>query len=207
MPINDLLAYENTYSHFQYIAGIDEAGRGAWAGPVCAAAVIMPKGLMIEGVDDSKKLSEKKREELFEKIKTSCISYGVGLVSADEIDRINILAATKKAMLMALAMLDPKPDFLMIDGKGMGLDTKIQQLSIIDGDALSHSIAAASIIAKVTRDRLMREYAKEYPGYAFERHVGYGTKKHQEVLAQKGVLEIHRKTYAPIKKIIHQSWR
>lgn len=193
-----LLQFERKlWSKFPLIAGIDEAGRGAWAGPVVAAAVIFKKEVVIEGVDDSKKLTPQKRDTLFEQITKQCLSYGVGLIQSDVIDKINILEATKRAMLMAVSRLSVKPNFLLIDGN-QGLSTNIPQQFIIDGDALSHSIAAASIIAKVTRDRLMVALAKQFPGYSFEKHKGYGTKVHQEALKRHGVLEIHRKSYRPV---------
>jgi len=197
-----LLDFENQYwSQYHYIAGFDEAGRGAWAGPVAAAAVIFDQGVVIEGIDDSKKLAPKKREQLFDKIKKNCVSYGIALVDAEVIDEINILEATKKAMLMALSQLSPQPDLLFIDGQ-MTLKSDIPQKAIIDGDALSHSIAAASILAKVARDRLMVDFAKTFPDYGFEQHKGYGTKKHQQALVQNGCLSIHRKSYGPIAKLL-----
>lgn len=198
----DLFFFEKKYSQYSFIAGLDEAGRGAWAGPVVAAAVIMPKDLRLNGVNDSKLLSEARREELFTQITHSCVAYGVGLVDAAEIDAVNILVATKKAMLIAVSSLSQRPDFLMIDGKGMELATEIPQVSIIDGDALSHTIAAASIIAKVTRDRLMKDFAQTHPQYGFERHKGYGTKLHQQALKNHGVLGIHRKSYEPVRKLL-----
>jgi ribonuclease HII len=193
-----LLAIEQQYwPTYPHIAGVDEAGRGAWAGPVVAAAVIFDQDVVIPGVDDSKKLTPPKREKLFTEITKKCLSYGVGMVESDEIDRINILEATKKAMLMAVAQLSPQPDFLFIDGNA-GIDSSIPQKAIIDGDALSHSIAAASIIAKVTRDRLMVELSCQFPFYGFEKHKGYGTKVHLTALREHGVLSIHRKSYRPV---------
>jgi ribonuclease HII len=196
----DKLFYErHLWSDYPHIAGIDEAGRGAWAGPVVAAAVIFPVDFLIPKVDDSKKLSPKAREKLFDQIKVHCVSFGIGLVESEVIDQINILEASKQAMLMAVSQLSPKPDFLLVDGN-MTLATPILQKSIIDGDALSHSIAAASILAKVTRDRLMVELAKNFPDYGFEKHKGYGTKFHQEALKNHGCLAIHRKSYEPIAR-------
>lgn len=191
----------NFFSKYQYVAGLDEAGRGAWAGPVVTAAVIFSPDVVISGVNDSKKLTAKKREVLFDEIVSRCTTYGVGMIDSVEIDQINILEATKKAMLLAIQSLSQRPDFLLVDGN-MRLNTEIAQEAIIDGDALSHSIAAASIIAKVTRDRLMNSVAGEFPGYGFEKHKGYGTKIHQEALRLNGILPIHRKSYGPIREII-----
>lgn len=180
-----------------HIAGIDEAGRGAWAGPVVAAAVIFSPDVFLLGVDDSKKLSPKKREELFDQIRSRCLCYGIGFVESDVIDRINILEASKQAMLMAVANLSIQPDLLLIDGN-MTLETEFKQKCIIGGDARSHSIAAASILAKVTRDRLMVELSKAFPDYGFEKHKGYGTAVHQKAIERHGCLSFHRKSYAPI---------
>lgn len=197
-----MLFYERQFwSNHPLIAGLDEAGRGAWAGPVAAAAVIFPVDFYIPEVDDSKKLSPKLREKLFDQIKASCISFGIALVESQVIDKINILEASKQAMLMAVSQLSPAPDFLLVDGN-MTLDTSIKQKSVINGDALSHSIAAASILAKVTRDRLMVELARSFPDYGFEKHKGYGTELHQKKLQQHGCLEIHRKSYEPIARLL-----
>ena len=179
---------------FKIICGVDEAGRGPLAGPVCAAAVILPKGLVIPGLTDSKKLTDKKRRELFPIIKEQAIAYGIGLASHEEIDEINILQATYLAMERALAQLTVKPDIAMIDGnraKDFGLPVR----TVVKGDSLSMNIAAASILAKVTRDDLMLEMAEKYPEYAFEVHKGYGTKAHYEALRQHGASAIHRKTF------------
>ena len=179
---------------FKIICGVDEAGRGPLAGPVCAAAVILPKGLVIPGLTDSKKLTDKKRRELFPIIKEQAIAYGIGLASHEEIDEINILQATYLAMERALAQLTVKPDIAMIDGnraKDFGLPVR----TVVKGDSLSMNIAAASILAKVTRDDLMLEMAEKYPKYAFEVHKGYGTKAHYEALRQHGASAIHRKTF------------
>ena len=160
---------------YEYICGIDEAGRGPLAGPVVVAAVIMPKDSMIEGVNDSKKVSEKKREKLYDLITEEAIAYGVGIVDQNEIDRINILNATKAGLTEAVKSLKTKPDVILVDAL-TNIDTcGIQYRSIVKGDAKSYSIAAASIIAKVTRDRIMREWDKIYPQYGFEKHKGYGT--------------------------------
>ena len=179
---------------FEIICGVDEAGRGPLAGPVCAAAVILPKGLEIPGLTDSKKLTDKKRRELFPVIKEQAIAYGIGLASHDEIDEINILQATYLAMERALAQLTVKPDIALIDGnraKDFGLPVR----TVVKGDSLSMNIAAASILAKVTRDDLMLELAEKYPQYGFEVHKGYGTKAHYEALRAHGASEIHRKTF------------
>ena len=179
---------------FTVICGVDEAGRGPLAGPVCAAAVILPMDLQIPGLTDSKKLTDKKRRELFPIIKEKAIAYGIGLASHEEIDEINILQATYLAMERALAQLTVKPDIALIDGnraKDFGLPVR----TVVKGDSLSMNIAAASILAKVTRDDMMLELAEKYPEYGFEVHKGYGTKAHYEALRQHGASEIHRKTF------------
>ncbi len=185
--------YENRCASlgFYRIAGIDEAGRGPLAGPVVAAAVILPPGCLITGVNDSKKLSPKQRDILFEKIISSAIAISTGIVGEKEIDSINILNATKKAMAEAVRKLDPKPDYLLIDAVRLENVPVIQE-NIIKGDSLSISIAAASIIAKVTRDRIMDEYEEEFPQYGFSRHKGYGTPEHIKALAEYGLCPIHR---------------
>lgn len=185
---------------FQFIAGIDEAGRGPLAGPVVAAAVVLPKDFYLLGIDDSKKLTEQKREDYFERIKTEAISVGVGIIDAAEIDRINILEAAKKAMLEAVTQLAPKPDYLLIDA--VKLETPYPAESLIKGDARSITIAAASIIAKVTRDRMMKEINKKYPEYGFSSNMGYGTAEHLEALKRYGITPYHRKTFAPVKDYI-----
>lgn len=179
------------------IVGIDEVGRGPLAGPVVAAAVILPENFQLLGVNDSKKLSAKKRDELYAEIQNQAISIGIGMVDHDKIDEINIYQASKLAMGMALEDLCFVPDYLLIDA--MKLDVNIPQESIIKGDARSISIAAASIVAKVIRDRLMDDYGKMYPGYGFENNAGYGTKEHLLGLEKQGICAIHRKTFAPIK--------
>ena len=179
---------------YEIICGVDEAGRGPLAGPVCAAAVILPMGLEIPGLTDSKKLTDKKRRELFPVIKEQAIAYGIGLASHEEIDEINILQATYLAMERALAQLSVKPDMVLIDGnraKDFGLPVR----TVVKGDSLSMNIAAASILAKVTRDDLMVELAEKYPEYGFEVHKGYGTKAHYEALRAHGASQIHRKTF------------
>lgn len=199
----DWLEYENkAYEQgFKVVCGVDEAGRGPLAGDVYAAAVILPKGCVIEGVNDSKKLSEKKREALFDKIVEQCVGYGVGTASVEEIDEINILQATFLAMRRAVDALEVKPDIALIDGnRKPGLD--IAQWDIVKGDASSANIAAASIIAKVSRDRYMKDIAKKYPQYQFEKHKGYGTKLHYEMLDKYGISDIHRKTF--LKKYLEK---
>ena len=186
---------------YKMICGVDEAGRGPLAGPVCAAAVILPKGLELPGLNDSKKLTDKKRRELFPIIKEQAIAYGIGLASHEEIDEINILQATYLAMERAIAQLNGKADFALIDGnraKDFGLAVR----TFVKGDSLSASIAAASVLAKVTRDDIMLEMAEKYPQYGFEVHKGYGTKAHYEALAAHGHSEIHRMSF--LKKFYGQ---
>lgn len=176
------------------IAGVDEAGRGPLAGPVVAAAVVFPNGTLIRGVDDSKKLTEKKRAELFRVIKEQALSVGLGIVSHEIIDRINILQSTILAMHKALDALTLKPDYVIVDGNSFRHDEYLFQ-NIIDGDAKSFTIAAASIIAKVTRDGLMRDYHTKYPLYGFAQNKGYGTRQHLEAIRLHGVCEIHRRSF------------
>lgn len=184
---------------YKLVCGIDEAGRGPLCGPVCAAAVILPLDCEIEGINDSKKLSEKKREMLFDIITEKAIAYAVYMADAQTIDQINILQATFLAMRNAVEGLSVKPDVALIDGNGKpGLD--IEERTIVKGDAKSVSIAAASILAKVSRDRYMLEMDKQYPEYQFAKHKGYGTKLHYEMLAEHGVSPIHRRTF--LKKIL-----
>ena len=180
---------------FNVICGIDEAGRGPLAGPVVVASVIMPADSMIEGVNDSKKVSEKKREKLYDQILEEAISYGVGIVGQDEIDEINILNATKKGLTMSLQELTIKPDLIIVDALNHIDTLGIQYESIIKGDAKCYSIAAASIIAKVTRDRIMREWDKVYPEYGFEKHKGYGTAAHIAAIKEYGLCPIHRRSF------------
>lgn len=190
------LQYENiAYEKgFVNVCGVDEAGRGPLAGPVCAAAVILPRDLIIEGVNDSKKLSEKKRELLFDIIKGQAKAYGIGWASVEEIEKINILNATMLAMKRAVESLNIKADFAYIDGNRKP-DLDIPCETIIKGDAKSTSVAAASILAKVSRDRLMLEYAKQYPEYGFDKHKGYGTKVHNEAILKHGACPIHRMSF------------
>ena len=180
---------------YNLVAGVDEAGRGPLAGPVCAAAVILPENCEIEGLNDSKKLSEKKREALFDVIIEKAIAYDIQLVDNNVIDEINILNATMLAMTNAVKNLKINPDFVIIDGNKIPDSLDIPAQFVIKGDAKSMSIAAASILAKVTRDRLMLELCDKYPEYEFERHKGYGTKLHCEKLLEFGPCEIHRKTF------------
>lgn len=176
------------------IAGVDEVGRGPLAGPVCVACVMMPLDDIIEGVDDSKKISEKKREQLFEKIKEKAICYSIQMVNEQTIDEINILEATKLAMKNAIEDMSVKPDVVLVDAISK-LDTNVEIRGIVKGDALSYSIGCASILAKVTRDRLMCDLAKEYPEYGFEKHKGYGTKQHIEALKEYGPCVYHRLSF------------
>ena len=186
---------EEVYAEgYTVICGVDEAGRGPLAGPVCAAAVILPRGHQIPGLNDSKKLTDKKRRELFPLIKDQAIAYGIGMASHQEIDEINILQATYLAMERAIAQLEGKADMALIDGnraKDFGMAVR----TVVKGDSLSANIAAASVLAKVTRDDLMVEMAKEFPGYGFEVHKGYGTKAHYEALRNLGPCAIHRMTF------------
>ena len=198
----DWLRYEKEYSEkgYKFICGVDEAGRGPLAGPVCAAAVILPPDTIIEGVNDSKKLSEKKREELFDVVTNTALTYCIAFGSVEEIEKNNILATTMNTMKRAVEGLSVKADFAMIDGnKTPQLD--IPCTSIVKGDANSMSIAAASILAKVSRDRLMLEYANAYPQYYFEKHKGYGTKLHTEMILEYGPSPIHRMSF--LKKLLN----
>ncbi|HCR44502.1 MAG TPA: ribonuclease HII [Ruminococcaceae bacterium] len=197
----DWLYFENRARErgFAAVCGIDEAGRGPLAGPVFAAAVVLPPGLIIEGLDDSKKLSPKKREKLFDIIKSRAVSFGIGFADEKEIDSINILQATFLAMKRAVDKLGAKPDIALVDGNRMpclGVYTE----TIVKGDALSESIAAASVLAKVSRDRLLCEIDKIYPQYGFAQHKGYGTRQHVEMLKKYGPCPVHRRTF--LKKIL-----
>ena len=183
---------------YKIICGVDEAGRGPLAGPVCAAAVILPENHNIEGLNDSKKLTEKKREALYDVIKNEAVAYSIAMASEKEIDEINILQATYVAMRRAVAGLSVQPDFVLVDGNRdpiLGIDTR----TVIKGDALSASIAAASVLAKVTRDRYMLEISEKYPEYQFPKHKGYGTKLHYEMLEKYGISDIHRRSF--LKKL------
>ena len=183
---------------YDLTCGVDEAGRGPLAGPVCAAAVILPKGLVIPGLNDSKKLTDKRRRELFPIIQQEAVSFGIAFASQEEIDEINILQATFLAMRRAIDQLDPKPDFALIDGN-RETDFGVPCKTVIKGDSLSANIAAASVLAKVTRDNWMIEAAEKYPGYGFEIHKGYGTKAHYAALEKLGPCAIHRRTF--LKKL------
>lgn len=198
----DWLLYEKqlTEKGYEKICGVDEAGRGPLAGPVCASAVILKPNDIIEGVNDSKKLSEKKREKLFDEIKERAIAYSIGWASVEEIEEMNILNATMLAMKRAVEGLPIKADYAIIDGNKTP-NLSISCESVVKGDAKSMSIAAASILAKVSRDRLMVEYAEKYPEYKFEKHKGYGTKVHTEAILEYGPCEIHRPSFlTKIKK-------
>lgn len=183
---------------FELICGVDEAGRGPLAGPVCAAAVILPKGLVIPGLNDSKKLSDKRRRELFPIIQQEAVSFGIAFASQEEIDEINILQATFLAMCRAMEQLNPQPEFALIDGN-RETDFGVPCKTVIKGDSLSANIAAASVLAKVTRDNWMMEAAEKYPGYGFEIHKGYGTKAHYAALEKLGPCPIHRRSF--LKKL------
>ena len=183
---------------FELICGVDEAGRGPLAGPVCAAAVILPKGLVIPGLNDSKKLSDKRRRELFPIIQQEAVSFGIAFASQEEIDEINILQATFLAMRRAMEQLNPQPEFALIDGN-RETDFGVPCKTVIKGDSLSANIAAASVLAKVTRDNWMMEAVEKYPGYGFEIHKGYGTKAHYAALEKLGPCPIHRRTF--LKKL------
>lgn len=195
--IKEMLIYEEELTRLGYlhIAGVDEAGRGPLCGPVVAAAVILPKNLYIEGVNDSKKLSEKKREKIYEEITNNKeIVYAVGMSDVDVIEEVNILNATKLAMIQAINNLRVKPDFVIIDGN-QNINIDMQSQTLVSGDSKSASIAAASIIAKVTRDKMMQIYDKEYPEYNFSKNKGYGTKTHIEAIKKYGLCNIHRPSF------------
>lgn len=198
----DWLKYENEAlsKGYKSICGVDEAGRGPLAGPVCAAAVILPKGEIIEGVNDSKKLTEKKREALYDVIKEKSVAYSIAFATVEEIEEMNILNATMLAMKRAVDGLDIPADYAMIDGNKIP-NLNIPAEYVIKGDANSMSIAAASILAKVTRDRLCADYEKEYPQYGFAKHKGYGTKLHREMILKYGPCKIHRMSF--LKKLLN----
>lgn len=199
--LEGILAYEKELygQGIQLIAGVDEVGRGPLAGPVVAAAVILPKGCKISGLNDSKKIPKSKHKEIYEAVRKHAIAIGIGVKDNQVIDQVNIYEATKLAMIEAIGQLDPKPQHLLIDA--MKLDLPISQTSIIKGDANSLSIAAASIVAKVTRDQMMETYDQEYPGYDFAQNAGYGTAKHLAGLQKLGITPIHRCSFEPIKSI------
>ncbi|HEM3684489.1 TPA: ribonuclease HII [Streptococcus suis] len=197
-----MLSYEKALyeNGVELIAGIDEVGRGPLAGPVVAAAVILPKGCKIRYLNDSKKIPKSKHEAIYQEVMERAVAVGVGIKDAAVIDQVNIYEATKLAMLEALGKLSQEPEHLLIDA--MKLDTKIPQTSIIKGDANSLSIAAASIVAKVTRDKMMADYDKEFTGYGFAKNAGYGTAEHLEGLNKLGITPIHRKSFEPIKSMV-----
>ena len=199
----DMLRFENEYydKGYKYIAGVDEAGRGPLAGPVFAAAVIFEKGVVIDEINDSKKLSEKKREELFDVIKEKALCYAIVSADEKEIDTINILAATLKCFNRAVSALDVTPDIALIDGNRVG-DMPVECQTIVKGDANSMSIAAASILAKVARDRYITEMGEKYPEYNFQKHKGYGTKEHLEAIAKYGPSPIHRLTFKGVRECV-----
>ena len=207
LRLENMLRYEKELYQqgYQAIAGIDEVGRGPLAGPVVTACVILPKNCKIKHLNDSKKIPKKHHEEIYQEILARALGIGIGIVDNNVIDQINIYEATKVGMLQAINQLKgevTRPDYLLIDA--MHLETSIPQQSLIKGDANSLSIAAASIVAKVTRDRMMADYANDYPGYAFEKNVGYGTKEHLEGLKKYGITPIHRKTFEPIKSMLKE---
>lgn len=202
----DPLAFERSARQAGYlrIAGLDEAGRGPLAGPVVAAAVILPEGLLIAGLTDSKQVPEKERERLFDVIRGQAAGFGIGIADERLIDEVNILQASIVAMERALAGLDPAPDYLLIDALTLPR-CPLPQNGIIKGDCRSHSIAAASILAKVTRDRLMLELHERHPLYRFDKHKGYGTREHMNMLRKHGPCDAHRKTFSPVAELIAES--
>ena len=201
LRLEKMLAYEKElYAQgIDLIAGVDEVGRGPLAGPVVAAAVILPKACKIPGLNDSKKIPKSKHKEIYEAVLQNAIAIGIGIKDNQVIDQVNIYEATKLAMMEAIGQLEPQPQHLLIDA--MKLDLPIPQTSIIKGDANSLSIAAASIVAKVTRDQMMEEFDKEYPGYDFAQNAGYGTAKHLAGLDKLGVTPIHRRSFEPVKSM------
>ena len=201
MEFNNLKYEQELYEKgYNLIAGVDEVGRGPLVGPVVAAAVILPKNYQLDGLTDSKKISEKKREKLYDIIMKDAIAVGIGEVSAKEIDEINILEASRKAMLIAISKLTPQPEYVLSDAMKLSLDCPV--MPIIHGDLLSITISAASVIAKVTRDRMMIELDKKYPNYEFSKHKGYPTKRHLELIKKYGLLDNYRFTYRPVHDLI-----
>ena len=203
LPAQPMDYFERMYYRrgYQRIAGLDEVGRGPLAGPVVAAAVILPRDGIGEKLFDSKQISSKKREHLCKTIVAEAEGVGIGIIGQEEIDRINIFQATLRAMVLAIENLPSPPDFLLIDGT-QGLNFSVPQKSIPKGDQLSNSIAAASIVAKVTRDRMMLECHQKYPQYNFARHKGYGTKEHRKAIETFGICELHRKTFRGVKEYL-----
>ena len=202
LRLEAMLRYEKELyvQGIKLIAGVDEVGRGPLAGPVVAAAVILPQNCKIKGLNDSKKIPKKKHEDIFQDVKEKALAIGIGIMDNHVIDQVNIYEATKLAMKEAIAQLQLKPEHLLIDA--MELDLPISQTSIIKGDANSLSIAAASIVAKVTRDKIMANYDQEFPGYDFSQNAGYGTAKHLEGIAKLGITPIHRTSFEPIKSLV-----
>ncbi len=202
----DLYKYENELyaKKVKYIGGVDEVGRGPLIGPVVACCCVLPKDFVLEGLTDSKKLSEKKRDLFYNYIINHCIAYGIGIVTPEEIDEINIYQASKKAMLLAIAEVRKKINLEHVLIDAMPLELDIKTTSIIKGDSKSISIAAASVLAKVTRDRMMYQLDEKYPLYGFKNHKGYPTKKHLEAIKKYGLIEGYRKSYGPIKEIIEK---
>jgi len=202
----DILAYEKIAFHdgFRYIAGVDEAGRGPLAGPVVAAAVVFPVGCIISGISDSKKITQSQREKLFEEIYAFAISVGIGIVSTAWIDRFNIRQASLLAMAQAVRNLTPCPDYLLIDGN-VPISSSIPQRPIVKGDLLSHSISAASIVAKVSRDRLMKEHHQTYPQFDFNTHKGYPTQAHRQKISDFGPCLLHRTTFKGVREFLRSS--
>lgn len=202
----DLYEYENDLHSkgYKYIAGCDEAGRGPLYGPVVAACCVLPNDFKLEGLTDSKQLTEKRREKYIDYIKENALAYGIGIVSAEEIDEINIYEASRKAMLIALSEVRKKIEVDYVITDAMPIDIDIESMPIIKGDAKSITIAAASVIAKVTRDRMMVELDSKYPEYGFKKHKGYPTKAHIEAINKYGLIDGYRKTYGPVKDLIEK---
>ena len=202
LRLEAMLSYEKEFyaQGISLIAGVDEVGRGPLAGPVVAAAVILLKNCKIKGLNDSKKIPKKKHEDIFQDVKEKALAIGIGIMDNHVIDQVNIYEATKLAMKEAIAQLQLKPEHLLVDA--MELDLPISQTSIVKGDANSLSIAAASIVAKVTRDKIMANYDQEFPGYDFSQNAGYGTAKHLEGIAKLGITPIHRTSFEPIKSLV-----
>ena len=202
LRLENMLSYEKELyiQGLSLIAGVDEVGRGPLAGPVVAAAVILPKKCKIRGLNDSKKIPKKKHLEIFQAVQDQALAVGIGIMDNQVIDQVNIYEATKLAMKKAISQLSPQPEHLLIDA--MKLELPVSQTSIIKGDANSLSIAAASIVAKVTRDELMKEYDQQYPGYDFATNAGYGTAKHLEGLKKLGITPIHRTSFEPVKTLV-----
>lgn len=204
---NDLYKYENELynSGINFIGGVDEVGRGPLIGDVVAACVVLPRDFVLDGLTDSKKLSEKKRDAFYDYIINNCVAYGIGYVHADEIDKINIYEASRKAMMESISIVRKKINLEHVLVDAMPLpDLDVNSTSIIKGDAKSISIAAASVVAKVTRDRMMYELDKIYPMYGFASHKGYPTKKHIEAINKYGLIDGYRKTYGPVKKVLEE---